>query len=122
MGSSFISIGSGWPSHSSCNRLSPLRTRVRMCIYGWTNWLCQPWLFGVVSQSADLDISLSVLWTVGTYLLCMQTTKFCHIYPMCDGWDVHLMDLVKVPKEGKFRRCGDVRCRWTQEDILATLI
>jgi hypothetical protein len=57
--------------------------------FGWTyptwsfdciTWLdklvCQSWLL-FVSLSADLDISVNVRWTVGTYLLHTHVCRYC---------------------------------------------
>jgi hypothetical protein len=45
--------------------------KVDCVLKSWTSWSCQHW-FSSVLQSADLDISLNGLWTVGTYLLRMK--------------------------------------------------
>ncbi len=73
------------------NRLSPLSHYhvVKGPGFGWTYpiWnydciarldelICQPRLM-YVSLSADLDISVNVRWTVGTYLLCTYVCRHC---------------------------------------------
>ncbi len=72
-------------------------TSIRLCINsGTTNWLSSALVFWCL-PSADLDLSLNILWTVETYLLPTKAKYFYPgLTPACRAFSIVTGLIVKI--------------------------